>query len=185
MWFKRDLRVHDHAPLVAASAHADALAIFIIEPEWLSSPDCDASHVDFALTCLAELRAALAERGLPLLVRVGAAVAVLAQLQNELAFTHLLSHEETGAAWSYARDRQVARWCASTSVNWQQFNQNGVIRGLRNRAGWAKRWQARMDAPLHLLNGKFSATLPLDQPELPTIASLGAVTARENFANWG
>ena len=172
VWFKRDLRVHDHAPLVAASAYADALAIFIVEPEWLSSPDCDASHVDFALTCLTELRAALAERGLPLLVRVGAAVAVLAQLQSELAFTHLLSHEETGAAWSYARDRQVARWCASTSVNWQQFNQNGVIRGLRNRAGWAKRWQARMDAPLHLLNGKFSAALSLDQPDLPTIVSL-------------
>ena len=185
MWFKRDLRVHDHAPLVAASAHADALAIFIIEPEWLSSPDCDASHVDFALTCLAELRAALAERGLPLLVRVGAAVAVLAQLQSELAFAHLLSHEETGAAWSYARDRQVARWCASTSVNWQQFNQNGVIRGLRNRSGWAKRWQARMDAPLHLLNGKFSATLPLDQPELPTIASLGLLAHGKTLQTGG
>ena len=173
VWFKRDLRVHDHAPLVAASAFADALAIFIIEPEWLSSPDCDASHVDFALTCLAELRIALAERGLPLLVRVGSAVPVLAQLHNELAFTHMLSHEETGAAWSYARDRHVARWCASTRINWQQFSQNGVVRGLSNRAGWAKRWQARMDAPLHLLKNKFCATLSLDQPALPTIVSLG------------
>ena len=135
MWFKRDLRVHDNAPLVAASAYAEALAIFIIEPEWLSSPDCDASHVDFALTCLAELRAALAERGLPLLVRVGSAVQVLTQLQNELAFTHLLSHEETGAGWSYTRDRQISVWCASTNVSWKQFNQNGVIRDLRNRAG--------------------------------------------------
>ena len=173
VWFKRDLRVHDHAPLVAALAHPDALAIFIIEPEWLSSPDCDSSHVDFALTCLAELRTALAERGLPLLVRVGSAVQVLAQLQSDLAFTHLLSHEETGAAWSYARDRQVAVWCASINIHWKQFTQNGVIRGLRNRAGWAKRWQARMDAPLHLLNGKFDAALPLHQPALPTLASLG------------
>ena len=60
VWFKRDLRVHDHAPLVAALGHADALALFVIEPEWLQSPECDASHVDFALACLAELRAALA-----------------------------------------------------------------------------------------------------------------------------
>jgi len=165
--------VHDHAPLVAARAYADALAIFIIEPEWLSSPDCDASHVDFALTCLSELRTALAERDLPLLVRVGSAVQVLAQLQGEVAFTHLFSHEETGAAWSYARDRHVALWCASTSVNWKQFSQNGVVRGLRNRAGWAKRWQARMDAPLHLLDGKFAAALSLDQPALPTLSSLG------------
>jgi deoxyribodipyrimidine photo-lyase len=173
VWFKRDLRVHDHAPLVAARAHPDALAVFVIEPEWLSSPDCDASHVDFALACLTELRTALAERGLPLLVRVGPAVAVLAQLRGEVAFTHLLSHEETGAAWSYARDRQVALWCLSKNINWQQFEQTGVTLGLRNRAGWAKRWQARMDAPLHLLNGKFTAALALDQPALPTLSSLG------------
>ena len=173
VWFKRDLRVHDHAPLVAARAYADALAIFIIEPEWLSSPDCDASHVDFALACLAELRVALAERGLPLLVRVGSAVAVLSQLQREVAFTHVLSHEETGADWSYARDRQVAAWCASAGVPWQQFKQTGVIPGLRSRAGWARRWQACMDEPLHLLDGGFTAALPLDQPALPTLASLG------------
>ena len=173
VWFKRDLRVHDHAPLVAARSYADALALFVIEPEWLSSPDCDASHVDFALTCLSELRAALAERGLPLLVRVGSAVAVLSQLQREVAFTHLLSHEETGADWSYTRDRHVAAWCASASIPWQQFKQTGVIRGLRSRAGWARRWQARMDEPLHRLDGGFTAALPLDQPALPTLASLG------------
>lgn len=173
VWFKRDLRIHDHAPLVAAQAYADALGVFVIEPEWLSSPDCDASHVEFALACVSELRAALAQRGLPLLVRVGSAVAVLAQLQSELAFTHLLSHEETGAAWSYARDRQIARWCTSAGVQWYEFQQNGVIRGLRNRTGWAQRWQARMDAPLHILEGRFCAAAPLSQPPLPTLASLG------------
>ena len=58
VWFKRDLRVHDHAPLVAAQAHTRGLGLFVIEPEWLHSPECDASHVDFALGCLSELRAA-------------------------------------------------------------------------------------------------------------------------------
>ena len=173
VWFKRDLRVHDQAALVAARAYPDALAIFIIEPEWIGSPDCDASHLDFALACLDELRAALAARGLPLLVRVGSAVQVLDQLQRETAFTHLLSHEETGAAWSYARDRQVALWCTSKSIHWQQFSHNGVGRALRNRAGWASRWQARMDEALHLLDGRFTAALPLDQPALPTLRSLG------------
>jgi deoxyribodipyrimidine photo-lyase len=33
IWFKRDLRIHDHAALVAAQSHADALALFVIEPE--------------------------------------------------------------------------------------------------------------------------------------------------------
>ena len=175
VWFKRDLRVHDHAPLVAALAHQDALALFVLEPEWLQSPECDASHVDFALACLKELRAALAERGLPLLVRVGSVLDVLAQLHREVAFTHLLSHEETGPGWSYTRDLQVAAWCKSVPVapvKWQEFTQTGVVRRLRSRSGWAQRWQARMDAPLHLLHGRFNAATTLEQAELPTLASL-------------
>ena len=173
VWFKRDLRVHDHAPLVAALAHTDALGLFVIEPEWLQSPECDASHVDFVLGCLEELRSALALRGLPLLVRVGSAVDVLAQLHHELAFTHLLSHEETGPGWSYVRDVQVAAWCKSALIPWQEFTQTGVVRRLRSRSGWARHWQARMDAPLNLLNGEFNAVVTIDQPELPTLASLG------------
>ena len=173
VWFKRDLRVHDHAPLVAALSNTDALALFVVEPEWLQSPECDASQVDFALECLAELRDALAQRGMPLLVRVGAMVQVLANLYGEVPFTHLLSHEETGPGWSYTRDKQVATWCTAQHVIWQEFTQTGVVRRLGSRAGWAKRWQARMDAPLHLLQEGFNAAAPLNQPELPTLRSLG------------
>ncbi len=173
IWFKRDLRIHDHAALVAAQTHKDALALFVIEPEWLQSPECHAIHVDFALGCLAELRVALGQLGLPLLVRVGSAVSVLAQLHNEVEYTHLLSHEETGPGWSYVRDIQVASWCKSANITWQEFTQTGVVRRLSSRSGWAARWQARMDAPLQLLHGGFTAAVPLDQPELPTLASLG------------
>jgi len=173
VWFKRDFRTHDHTPLMAAQRYSDALGLFIIEPEWLQSPDCDASHVDFALGCLAELRAALMQRDMPLLVRVGSAMQVLAQLQSEASFTHLLSHEETGPGWSYTRDKQVAAWCESQQIVWQEFPQTGVVRRLGSRAGWAKRWQARMDAPVHLLQGGFVAAVPLDQPDLPTLTRLG------------
>ena len=175
VWFKRDLRVHDHAPLVAACSHADALALFVFEPDWLHSPECDVSHVDFALDCLAELRHALAERGMPLLVRHGSMVDVLAQLHDALPFTHVLSHEETGPGWSFARDRDVARWCQGKNVVWQEFTQTGVVRRLRSRSGWAQRWQTRMDAPLHVLQSSFTPAMTLDQPDLPTIAALGLV----------
>jgi len=173
VWFKRDLRIHDHASLVAAQSFTDALAVFVIEPEWLTSPECDAIHVDFTLGCLAELRVALAARGLPLLVRVGSAVPVLAQLHAEFGFTQLLSHEETGPGWSYTRDLQVAAWCRSIPVVWQEFTQTGVARRLRSRSGWAGGWQARMDAPLQLLDGGFSGAAPMEQPDLPGLASLG------------
>ena len=173
VWFKRDLRVQDHAPLAAAQSHHDALGLFIIEPNWLQSPECDASHVDFALGCLRELRAELARLGMPLLVRVGPAVDVLEKLHAELGFTYLLSHEETGSGWSYQRDLNVATWSHSQRVLWQEFTQTGVVRRLRSRSGWAKRWQSRMDEPLHVLSDTFNAAVSLAQPDLPTLASLG------------
>ena len=173
VWFKRDLRVQDHAPLAAAQSHHDALGLFIIDPNWLQSLECDASHVDFALGCLRELRAELARLGMPLLVRVGPAVGVLEKLHAELGFTYLLSHEETGSGWSYQRDLNVATWCHSQRVLWQEFTQTGVVRRLRSRSGWAKRWQSRMDEPLHVLSDTFNAAVSLAQPDLPTLASLG------------
>ena len=143
VWLKRDLRLGDHPALRAASLHTRALAVFIIEPAWLASPECAPQHVAFALGCLKDLRHA----GLPVVVRQGDAVAVLDRLRHEHGVTHLFSHEETGPGWTWARDRAVARWARATGVIWHESPQTGVVRPLRDRRGWAARWQARMDAP--------------------------------------
>ena len=173
VWFKRDLRVTDHAPLVAAQAHSATLAVFIVEPAWLQSPECDSQHVEFTLECLAELRTALGERGLALHVCVGEAVSVLAELRQRFAFTHLLSHEETGPGWSYARDLAVGAWCRAHGVDWQESPQTGVVRRLKTRAGWAAKWAARMGAPQPALMSGFAGASHAEIADLPTLASLG------------
>ena len=173
VWFKRDLRQDDHAPLAAAQHFESALGLYTIEPEWLSSPEFSSIHLQFALDSLASLRHLLAARGLPLLVRVGAANEVLAALQAEIGFTHLLSHEETGPMWTYRRDQAVATWCAANSVRWQEWTQTGVVRRLRTRFGWAKRWQARMDAPILAAEGGFAGAPGVALEDLPTLQALG------------
>ncbi len=173
VWFKRDLRVRDHAPLAEAGRFDEALALFVIEPEWLASPECDARHVRFLLGSLEPLRDDLAARGLPLLVRVGAAQPVLAQIRREFAFTHLFSHEETGPGWSYARDRAVAAWCRAEGVVWQEAAQTGVVRRLRSRAGWAGRWAQRMNAPEAIAPAGFAAPPGVTPSPLPTLRDLG------------
>jgi len=176
VWFKRDLRWRDHPPLAEAQLHDQALALFIIEPAWLASPECDAQHVAFALGCLAELRRDLAARGLPLIVRVGEACAVLAELRQRFAFTHLLSHEETGSGWTFERDLAVAAWCRAHAVAWHEPAQTGVVRRLKSRSGWAGRWAARMDAPPATLQGGFAGARIEPDAALPTLASLGVAT---------
>jgi len=171
VWLKRDLRLDDHAPLHAASVGGEALVVWIIEPEWLASPECAPAHVAFALDSVAALRA----RGLPVLVREGPAVAVLEALRREHGVNELLSHEETGPLWSYARDREVARWCRAHGVQWREFAQTGVVRRLPHRQGWAGRWQARMDAPaLPAVDpAAWRAPAGLAVAPLPSLASLG------------
>lgn len=146
VWLKRDMRLRDHAPLTAAAGFERALAVFIIEPEWLTSPEFDTQHLAFVLDSLAPLRREMAARGLPLLVRTGPAVQVLESLRRRAGITHLLSHEETGPGWSYGRDRAVAAWCRAQGLVWQEWPQNGVVRTLRSRNGWAARWALRMGA---------------------------------------
>ena len=52
VWFKRDLRVHDHAALSGAAAAAAAdggsvLPLYLLEPALWAEPDMAARHYDF------------------------------------------------------------------------------------------------------------------------------------------
>ncbi|MEM8659200.1 MAG: deoxyribodipyrimidine photo-lyase, partial [Pseudomonadota bacterium] len=147
VWFKRDLRVADNAVLAAASQAGPVLPLYIIEPELWRQPDMSARQWAFATECLGDLRQDLADLGQPLCLRSGDAVDVLAELQAAYGMDALWSHEETGNAWTYARDRRVAAWCRDRGTAWHEMPQNGVIRRLKSRTGWAKAWDRRMAEP--------------------------------------
>jgi Deoxyribodipyrimidine photolyase len=44
VWFKRDLRAHDHAPLAEAARAGPVLALHIVEPAYWTLPDTSARH---------------------------------------------------------------------------------------------------------------------------------------------
>jgi deoxyribodipyrimidine photo-lyase len=184
VWFKRDLRVRDHAPLTQAQHMDGALGLFVIEPQWLASPECDDQHVQFTLECLHALRADLARLGLPLWVAIGEAVQVMHQLHQQFHFTHVLSHEETGPLWSYRRDQAVAVWAQAQQVQWTQTAQTGVVRRLKNRSGWAARWAARMNAP-ELAAPRGIKGLAVCPPALPSLAQLGRQASTKTLQGAG
>ena len=147
VWFKRDLRVHDHAALAAAVRHGPVLALHVLEPSLLGSELFDAAHGVFIDQSLAALDAALVQRGNRLLRCHAEVVPVLEALHQATGFNRLWSHEETGQRLTWDRDRAVAAWCRARGVHWTELPQNGVVRRLRNRDGWAARWGRRMAAP--------------------------------------
>jgi deoxyribodipyrimidine photo-lyase len=175
VWFKKDLRLSDHAPMVWAAAHArqhagGVLALWVYEPAMWQQPDASARHLGFANECLAELQMQMVQSNTqavapasqvvhpgqpdsPLLRCHGDMLAVLAKVKEALGHFTLISHEETGNGWSYARDKAVARWCHANGIAWRQFPSNAVVRALHTLGGgrdrWSAHWAARMkDAPL-------------------------------------
>jgi deoxyribodipyrimidine photo-lyase len=146
VWFKRDLRLHDHAPLIEASRAGLVLPLYVAEPQLWAQPDASARQWQFVAESLQELRQQLQRRGHTLLVRQGSVLDWLERLRRQRPIAGLWSHEETGNGWTYQRDLQVAAWCREHGIPWNECPQNGVVRRLRDRDGWARRWEERMGA---------------------------------------
>jgi deoxyribodipyrimidine photo-lyase len=148
VWFKRDLRVHDHPALTLAAGFGPVLPVYIVEPDLWAQPDASARQWTFVAESLAELRADLAAIGAPLVVRVGDAEAVLDRLCRQYRINRIVSHEETGNLWTYARDRRVAAWARGAGVVWTELPQSGVVRRLASRDGWARQRDGFMAGPV-------------------------------------
>lgn len=172
VWFKRDLRVHDHEPLARAARRGPVHCLYVIEPALLQAPDSSAQHLAFVLESLRELDRDLRQHGLWLDVQVGDVIDVLATLRARHAIAMLWSHQETGNALTFARDRSVAAFCRLHGIGWQQCRQHGVVRGLPNRDDWSQRWLELMQQPVFHLPAHVQAAFPDVQSSLPVLARL-------------
>ena len=118
VWFKKDLRWHDHAALSnaaewAAQTGGRVLPLWVYEPAMWQQSDMAAQHAGFANECLAEVDAWIKQdsAGKAGLVRIhGEMPDLLTTLHRQLGAFTLVSTEETGNAWSYTRDLAVADW---------------------------------------------------------------------------
>ncbi len=173
VWFKRDLRVADHAPLASAAERGPVIPLYVAEPNLWAQPGASHRQYLFTRACVAELGADLAAHGAPLLVRVGEAVETLHDLHRRFGFTELWSHEETGNAWTFARDRAVAAWCRGHGVSWHEIPQTGVVRRLKSRDGWARQWDRQMARPMVPTPDRIATVDGLEYRALPEPRELG------------
>ena len=137
VWLKRDLRLHDHAPLAEASrrCHAgeNALALYVRETNYWATDKASEDQWGFVVECLRDLATGLEKIGARLLIAEGpSAENVLEVLFERYEITELLCHQETGNGWTFDRDKRVLQLCRERGVPVVEFLQNAVVRG-RNR----------------------------------------------------
>lgn len=148
LWFRRDLRVHDHAPLLAAAASgAPVLPLYIFDPLYWSQPEISRRQFDFLLESLRELDAALAARGSRLVVRTGPAAEVLAAVHREYGLEAVHAYQETGLQWCAGRDRLVYRWARNAGVAMREQPLPGLTGSPEPSGSFYARWNAAMGAP--------------------------------------
>jgi len=151
VWFKRDLRVHDHAPLAAACATGEpVLALYIFEPELWSGPDGTARQLSFLRQSLAELSETLDERGAQLVIRAGDAAEIFTQLHRDLGIAAIHTHREGRSGLEAKRNDAVRRWSLRAGVSMREQDTANSLRSSDAPDEWLQRWSAHIHAPRRL-----------------------------------
>ena len=156
VWFKRDLRTHDHRALVEAAARGPILPLYIVEPGYWALPDTSRRQWIAIRFAVEELSARLATLGVPLVIRTGEATDVLRAVHHEHAIGAIHAHEETGNDFTYRRDRAVHAFCRDAGIAFHEHRQFGVFRRLNDRNQWTR------------LHREHMSTKPLTEPRTIT-----------------
>lgn len=185
VWFKRDLRVHDHPALAAAVATGKpVLPVYVFEPSLIAHPHTAPRHVELIIDGLRDLLENLGRLGAPLVIRTGEVVDVFEALNAECAFETVHSHEEFGVLATWERDRAVAAWCRSRGISYTEHRQTGAMRGLRSRDAWSRQRMELFNQPLHPVPESIKATSVTPGP-LPTLSDLGVVPEEMEYRQRG
>ena len=147
VWLKRDLRTQDHAALEAAEqAGVPYLVLYIFEPDMLSRPDTSPRHSQFVYGSLLGMNAMLRPFGLEVHICYGPAVDVFSWLLADYRVQEVFSYCESGVMETWERDKEIRRLCSETKVAWREFQRDGIVRGIKDRVGWDKKWFQTMHA---------------------------------------
>ena len=147
VWLKRDLRLTDHAPLkAAAETGLPMLLLYVFEPSMLQAPDYDHRHARFIWQSLKDINQSLPSEKSIFVIK-DEVIPVLQALHQNFQIHSIFSHQETGNAISFERDKAVSRWCRRHEVKWLEYCDRGILRGLKQRNNWPAQWYGYMDLP--------------------------------------
>ena len=138
VWFKKDLRSSDHAPLNEATlGEYPVLPIYVFEPDYWEQEDAALRHWEFTKQSLEFLKKDLSIQGQALVFRQGKILEVFEDLRKEFKINAIYSHQETGNAWTFQRDNSVRCWGRANGIKILEYQTNSIVRGLVDRDKWS------------------------------------------------
>jgi len=190
VWFKRDLRFIDHEPLYfAQKSELPFLLVYIFEPSVMAYHDSDIRHWRFVYESLCEMNGKLKSANAQIAIFQNEAPVVFETLIHHFAINTVFSSQEIGNGLTYERDKALNILFKSHNITWKEYQTNGVVRKLKTRKNWEKRWEAQMTAQPKIVNEQNLNAIHLDETVYKQIkgADLYAeiTTRNKNFQEGG
>ncbi|CAL5367006.1 unnamed protein product [Camellia sinensis] len=92
LWFKHDLRIHDHPGLLAASKYRTLVPFYVFDCRILSRFSDE--MLELLIFAIEDLRKSLKDQGSDLVIRFGTAENVIQELVKEVKATNIFAEEE-------------------------------------------------------------------------------------------
>ena len=193
VWFRRDLRVHDHPPLaLALRDHETVVPVFVRDPR-LPGRFPSSRREAFLHGSLAVLRESLRARGGELVVREGRPEQVLADLARETGASELRFASDV-SPFARARDARVEEAMLTAGVRVRRSGGNFVrdTRGPRPYqvfTPYHRTWLEQPRRPVHPDPGRVRVPDGLDPGAIPAAGPLehhppGELAGRERAQAW-
>ena len=163
VWFKRDLRLVDNEALYHANqSDLPLLLIYVFEPSVMNYDDSDVRHWRFIYESIQDLNKKLTPFNSEIYFFHNEVKIVFSELINEFEVKTIFSHQEIGNKVTYDRDLKMKAFFSSNDIFWKEFQMHGVIRRLKSRQDWDKRWEQVMrDTPKNIKESELN-TIELD-----------------------
>jgi deoxyribodipyrimidine photo-lyase len=172
VWFRRDLRIADHAPLALAVRRGDVLPVFIFDRALLHHPETAPARVAFMLASLASLDADLRKRGGRLILRSGDPVEILPRLVREAEADGIYAYLDFERIYGRHRDARLSQAMAEAGLKLRWFEPIGAVPDLMPYPDYRDAWFADVRSPIEATPSRINVP-PIASEPLPTLDELG------------
>jgi deoxyribodipyrimidine photo-lyase len=190
VWFKRDFRIIDNVALF--NAHQSEMPLLLIcffEPSIMNYPDSDARHWRFIYQSIEDLNKKLEPSNSKIYFFHNEIKTVFLELIKTYDIKTIFSHQEIGNKITYNRDIGMKDFFQKNDVIWKEFQMHGVIRKLKSRQDWDKRWENVMRDTPKILKESDLKTIQLEPEFYDSIKGnslpSAITTPNKNFQHGG
>ena len=167
VWLKRDIRSQDHQPLLAAEqAGIPYRIIYLFEPELIAYPDTSPRHLQFVYHSIMALNHSLGTFNRSVEIFYGEASVIFEYLMKNFTVETIFSYRESGTQSTWQRDKKAAFFFIKHHIIWKQYQRDGILRGIKNRDDWNRKWHATMHSPIVQNRYTLSKEVMLSHPFL-------------------